>query len=298
MYVGCVHDCDAVIVGCMNSTSVNYDSHANFPAPCKAKKTGCMASENTVDYAAENTVYAPCKMKVTGCMDPTAANHMAKATFDDGSCAAVRIGCGHPMAYNYDVLVTNHNHLACNWYPPSPPSAPVTYPAGTVLKTAYVVVQVSTYAESPDSFLKADANGKSPLDYICAATKEATGADSASCTVNAGSAIVTIELMFDSQLKSIVGLAIVNGTMPDSMSKVLADYGFEPISSNAVMEERMVYGTDWAIPPSPPPGAGGSSGIVIAVVAVVAVVVAVVLAGVGVYCLRKRSKTFAIQPGA
>ena len=232
-------------------------------------------------------------------MNSAAANYMPKATFDDCSCAMVRTGCGHPMAYNYDPLVTEHTHLACSWYAPSPPSAPVMYPAGALTKVAYTATQESTYTESPESFLKTDAEGNSPLDYICAATKMAVDADSASCTVKAGSSIITIHLFFDSPAKSNAGVSTLNlnGTLPVSVLAVLKANGLSnPISSTAITTgSRNIVVTNWAIPPSPPPGTGGSAGIVIGIV--IAVIVIIVLAGVGVYCLRKRRKTPAVQPG-
>merc|ERR1719502_617568 len=58
-----------------------------------------------------------------GCNDTVAANHLAQATYDDGSCIYHRVGCTDPNAANYDPAFT----VSCAWAQP-PPMAPPLIP--------------------------------------------------------------------------------------------------------------------------------------------------------------------------
>ena len=69
------------VLGCTDSTALNYDSLA------------------TIDDGS-------CLYPVYGCTDSTALNYDSLATVDDGSCTYCTYGCTDPLAFNYDSLAT------------------------------------------------------------------------------------------------------------------------------------------------------------------------------------------------
>ena len=74
--------CTYPVLGCTDSTAVNYDATA------------------TVDDG--SCVYST----ILGCTDSTADNYDATATVDDGSCIYTILGCTDSTANNYDATAT------------------------------------------------------------------------------------------------------------------------------------------------------------------------------------------------
>ena len=78
--------CIPVILGCMDSTSLNYIEPIGDP----------MVDVNTDDGS--------CIIIVEGCMNPLAFNYNPNANVDDGSCIPVVVGCMDSTQFNYDPL--------------------------------------------------------------------------------------------------------------------------------------------------------------------------------------------------
>ena len=78
--------CIPVILGCMDSTSLNYIQPIGDP----------LVDVNTDDGS--------CIAIVEGCMNPLAFNYNPNANVDDGSCVPVVVGCMDSTSYNYDPL--------------------------------------------------------------------------------------------------------------------------------------------------------------------------------------------------
>jgi len=93
--------CIDVVVGCTNELAFNYDSLANVDSGgCVAITVGCM-DEYAWNYNAlanvadESCIYF-------GCMDPTADNYDSQANVDNGGCFTTILGCTDPDAFNYN----------------------------------------------------------------------------------------------------------------------------------------------------------------------------------------------------
>ena len=78
--------CIPIILGCMDSTSLNYIQPIG---------------DSMVDV---NTDDGSCIPIVEGCMNPLAFNYNPLANVDDGSCVPVVVGCMDSTSYNYDPL--------------------------------------------------------------------------------------------------------------------------------------------------------------------------------------------------
>jgi|TARA_B110000858_G_C17803543_1_gene476578 hypothetical protein len=118
----------AVVLGCTDSTAVNYNALANCDdGSCIELIAGCMdpASSNLNYSACYNADCAgnipgsaayiaagtygdvSCCCSVSGCTDDGASNYNASACLDDGSCSYP--GCMDPIACNYDPSATVSN---------------------------------------------------------------------------------------------------------------------------------------------------------------------------------------------
>ncbi len=76
-----------VIVGCTDSTSLNYNSTANLDdSSCIAKIFGCTDSTAFNYNDSANTDDSSCVPIIAGCTDSTATNFNELANTDDGSC--------------------------------------------------------------------------------------------------------------------------------------------------------------------------------------------------------------------
>jgi len=75
----CGDSCVAIVYGCTDPTSLNYNPDANTLDPND-----------------------PCIPNIPGCMNPLAFNYDSTATVDDGSCIPVITGCMDSTAFNYD----------------------------------------------------------------------------------------------------------------------------------------------------------------------------------------------------
>ena len=93
--------CIPVILGCTDSTSLNYDPLANTDdGTCIPIIYGCTNSL-AFNYDSTATVDdGSCIATVYGCTDPTSFNYNSLANVDDGSC--IYFGCTDSTALNYD----------------------------------------------------------------------------------------------------------------------------------------------------------------------------------------------------
>jgi hypothetical protein len=94
------------IVGCTNSTAMNYDPLANEEdGSCEYSNVvnGCTSVEALNYNPFANTDDGTCNYApgvIFGCMDPLATNHDPLANIGDGSC--IYPGCTDPTANNYN----------------------------------------------------------------------------------------------------------------------------------------------------------------------------------------------------
>lgn len=96
--------CIPVIYGCMNPLAFNYDSTATVDdGSCVPVVVGCMDSTSYNYDPLANTPGA-CIPFIYGCTDPTSFNYNPNANTDDSSCVPVVYGCTDPTAFNYDSL--------------------------------------------------------------------------------------------------------------------------------------------------------------------------------------------------
>ncbi len=90
------------IAGCTNPMSINYDSTACFDdSSCIPMVLGCTDSLALNYNPSANTDDGSCCF-VSGCMDPLAINYNLLACIDDGSCILAILGCIDTSAINYD----------------------------------------------------------------------------------------------------------------------------------------------------------------------------------------------------
>ena len=132
----CGNYCTPGIIGCMDSTALNYNPLANMPDVCTPIVLGCTntlafnynplanVDDSTcvpiiigcMDTTAFN--YNPtantndqlsCIPVIWGCMDDTMFNYNAAANTDDGSCIPIVFGCTDSLAFNYNNLANTNN---------------------------------------------------------------------------------------------------------------------------------------------------------------------------------------------
>lgn len=97
----CGNTCVPVVMGCMDSTSANYNALANVDdGSCMPIIMGCM-NEFALNYDSTATVDdGSCIAVVNGCTDSTAYNYNASANVDDSTC--IYLGCTDITACNFD----------------------------------------------------------------------------------------------------------------------------------------------------------------------------------------------------
>jgi hypothetical protein len=132
----CGNICTPGIIGCMDSTALNYDPLANMPDACIPIVYGCTnplafnydSLANVDDNSCVSIIIgcmdttafnfnpsantndsASCIPVILGCMDNTQFNYNAAANTDDGSCIPIIYGCTDPLAFNYDSSANTNN---------------------------------------------------------------------------------------------------------------------------------------------------------------------------------------------
>jgi len=105
--------CTFLVLGCMDSTSLNYNPNAEADSGCIDLVSGCMVPSATNYDSTASLDDASCKFAVNGCTDSLAINFLDSATADDGSCQILREGCMLPSALNYNSLATRHVNDLC-----------------------------------------------------------------------------------------------------------------------------------------------------------------------------------------
>jgi len=132
----CGDYCTPGVVGCMDSTALNYNPLANMPDACIPKVFGCtnnlafnynplancddgscvpiiIGCMDTTAFnfnpSANTNDQSACIPVIYGCMDDTMFNYNAAANTDDGSCIPVVYGCTDANAFNYDSLANTNN---------------------------------------------------------------------------------------------------------------------------------------------------------------------------------------------
>ena len=97
--------CDACVLGCTDSTALNFDPLATSDdGSCTYCNYGCMDSL-ACNYDPMATCDDGSCLTTYGCTDTLACNFDPIATCDDGSCLTT-YGCMNPAALNYDSLAT------------------------------------------------------------------------------------------------------------------------------------------------------------------------------------------------
>ena len=103
--------CTYVVVGCTDSTALNYSPDATvdaLPSSCVSAIPGCTISSGTLNYDSWATVLEGCEYMYRGCTDSTSDAYLPIANVDDGSCTddSHVTGCTDPDALNHDSLAT------------------------------------------------------------------------------------------------------------------------------------------------------------------------------------------------
>ena len=103
--------CIPIVLGCTNNLAFNYDSLANVDdGSCVPIIIGCMDSTAfNFNPSANTNDSASCVPVIYGCMDDTMFNYNAAANTSDGSCIPVVFGCTDALAFNYDSLANTNN---------------------------------------------------------------------------------------------------------------------------------------------------------------------------------------------
>ena len=103
--------CTPIILGCTNSLAFNYNSLANVDdSTCVPIIIGCMDSTAfNFNSIANTNDQSSCIPVIYGCMDDTMFNYNAAANTDDGSCIPIIFGCTDPNAFNYNSLANTNN---------------------------------------------------------------------------------------------------------------------------------------------------------------------------------------------
>jgi len=103
--------CTPIVLGCTNSLAFNYDPLANVDdSTCVSIIIGCMdTTAFNFNPSANTNDQSSCIPVISGCMDDTMFNYNAAANTDDGSCIPVVFGCTDQTAFNYDSLANTNN---------------------------------------------------------------------------------------------------------------------------------------------------------------------------------------------
>ena len=132
----CGNYCTPGVVGCMDSTALNYNPLANMPDACIPKVFGCTnnlafnynplancddgscvpiiigcmdSTAFNFNPSANTNDQQSCIPVILGCMDDTMFNYNAAANTDDGSCIPIVFGCTDSSAFNYNSLANTNN---------------------------------------------------------------------------------------------------------------------------------------------------------------------------------------------
>jgi hypothetical protein len=103
--------CTPIVLGCTNNLAFNYNPSANVDdSTCVPIIIGCMDS-TAFNYnpSANTNDQSSCIPVILGCMDDTMFNYNAAANTDDGSCIPVVFGCTDSTAFNYNSLANTNN---------------------------------------------------------------------------------------------------------------------------------------------------------------------------------------------
>ena len=103
--------CTPIVLGCTNSLAFNYDPLANVDdSTCVSIIIGCMdTTAFNFNPSANTNDQLSCIPVILGCMDDTMFNYNAAANTDDGSCIAIVYGCTDVLAFNYDSNANTNN---------------------------------------------------------------------------------------------------------------------------------------------------------------------------------------------
>ena len=105
-------NCTPVVLGCTNNLAFNYNPLANVDdSTCVSIIIGCMDSTAfNFNPTANTNDQSSCISVILGCMDDTMFNYNAAANTDDGTCIPVVFGCTDALAFNYDPLANTNNN--------------------------------------------------------------------------------------------------------------------------------------------------------------------------------------------
>ena len=94
--------CIAIVEGCMNPLAFNYNPNANVDdGSCVPVVVGCMDSTQ-FNYDPNANTPGACIPFIYGCTDDTQYNYDPNANTDDNSCVPFIYGCTDPTSFNYD----------------------------------------------------------------------------------------------------------------------------------------------------------------------------------------------------
>jgi len=99
-----------IICGCTNSDALNYDQNATENDYSCAIE-GCMESQSNTFNPLAN-IATPCDSIIEGCVYDWAFNYNHLATYDDGTCIPIALGCNDSTMLNFDPLA-NTNDYSC-----------------------------------------------------------------------------------------------------------------------------------------------------------------------------------------
>ena len=104
--------CTPVVLGCTNSLAFNYDPLANVDdSTCVSIIIGCMDSTAfNFNPTANTNDPLSCIPVILGCMDDTMFNYNPAANTSDGSCIPIVFGCTDALAFNYDSTANTNNN--------------------------------------------------------------------------------------------------------------------------------------------------------------------------------------------
>ena len=107
--------CIAVVEGCMNPLAFNYNINANTPDTCIAITYGCTDPTMFNFDVNANTDDDGCEPYIFGCTDNTMFNYNPLANADNSSCIPFVFGCTDPSMLNYNPL-SNTEDFTCIEY--------------------------------------------------------------------------------------------------------------------------------------------------------------------------------------
>ena len=104
--------CTPIVFGCTNSLAFNYDPLANVDdSTCVSIIIGCMDSTAfNFNPTANTNDPLSCIPVIPGCMDDTMFNYNPAANTDDGTCIPIVFGCTDLLAFNYNPLANTNNN--------------------------------------------------------------------------------------------------------------------------------------------------------------------------------------------